>query len=514
MKPHLYKNTKLDRFIIITKFIENAKLVGLGVGLSSLCLYYITLCPGLAWGGGDSAKFAIWVKKLNFQWTPSDHPLYVLAAYFFSLLPIKASLAYILNLFSALNGSLTVCILYYIVYMLTTSTTASLAAAASFAVSHTFWMHSLLTEVYTFHTMLLSIFIYLLLAWQKKGGKGFLYAACFIFGLGVSNHLLFLLTLPGVFIFLFVEWWKNKRLFLKDTLFMAFLALAGAFMLVWLTATDVIQGDQVTSIITNLIGIPIIESLNLSIKRLLLFVGLLLYNFPLFGFLLGICGFFAAKQQPFSITLLFIFLFITFFLFPVCYNVRDNYQFAISAYLIFAIFIGFGFVFSLGESSPLKKTIYLVCLSTISLFFYYGTAAACNYFSIDVIKARMLPYRNNNFYFLYPPKNKDRSAERYGKEVLSRIEPYSFIVGDYTPIMVIKYFQEIEGLRPDVETFIGLPQKQIDEVKKILGKRPVYIAAIEENSHLIKTGLYLTRNDLKEFVVESIPPVFKITSKN
>jgi len=59
-----------------------------------------------------------------------------------------------------------------------------------------------------------------------------------------------------------------------------------------------------------------------------------------------------------------------------------------------------------------------------------------------------------------------------------------------------------------------LPQKQIDEVKKILGKRPVYIAAIEENSHLIKTGLYLTRNDLKEFVVESIPPVFKITSKN
>ena len=115
----------------------------------SFSLYVYTLAPTII--GGDSSAFCLSVHHLNLSFgSADDHPLYLILGKLFSFLPFE--LSYSLNLMSAVFGSLTVFLVFLVIKHITRSNPAAFFGSFSLMVSHAFWLHCVIAEVYTLHT--------------------------------------------------------------------------------------------------------------------------------------------------------------------------------------------------------------------------------------------------------------------------------------------------------------------------------------------------------------------------
>jgi hypothetical protein len=96
---------------------------------------------------------------------------------------------------------------------------------------------------------------------------------------------------------------------------------------------------------------------------------------------------------------------------------------------------------------------------------------------VDLVRARSLPYRDNNTFFLNPNKRGEDGARRFGEEALRAAKPGAVIFADPTPYTVLRYFQVVEKLRPDV---LVLTTRQPVRVRWLYenGPRPTYVAAL------------------------------------
>ena len=94
-----------------TPFLHRSadRILALSAALLSLAVYLITIYPGL-FGLGDAAKFAFVGKILGTPHAPG-YPLYVMVSHLFSYIPL-GTLAYRMNVLSALLGAVAVAILY------------------------------------------------------------------------------------------------------------------------------------------------------------------------------------------------------------------------------------------------------------------------------------------------------------------------------------------------------------------------------------------------------------------
>ncbi|MFQ5646421.1 MAG: protein O-mannosyl-transferase family, partial [bacterium] len=175
----------------------------------SLFFYYLSLAKTVIWG--DSASFALMVKNFYLDPASDGHPLYVVIGQLFKKLPWEAAVN--LNIMSAFFASLTVTLSYLIVRRLTASRLSAVSAAASLLVAHSFWAYAVVAEVYTLNAFILLLIIYLLLAWSyNPENNSLLYAGSFIFGLGITNHMI--LALAGIAV-LFMLGAYRPRLFLE-----------------------------------------------------------------------------------------------------------------------------------------------------------------------------------------------------------------------------------------------------------------------------------------------------------
>ena len=101
-------------------------LTGGAVVLLTLATYLVTMYPGLG-GGGDAAKFRYLGHVLGTA-HPPGYPLYTLVSWLFSVLPV-GSLAYRINLMSAVCGALAAGATYVSVRSLGGARAAAVAAA-------------------------------------------------------------------------------------------------------------------------------------------------------------------------------------------------------------------------------------------------------------------------------------------------------------------------------------------------------------------------------------------------
>jgi hypothetical protein len=115
-------------------------------GLTAFAVYLRTLAPGLV-AVLDTPMFQFIGRVLGVAHNPG-YPLYVLVTYPFSYLPL-GSLAYRINLFSALCGALTVALVFLLARELACRRGVSAAAALGLAFGHIFWSQSIIAEVYT-----------------------------------------------------------------------------------------------------------------------------------------------------------------------------------------------------------------------------------------------------------------------------------------------------------------------------------------------------------------------------
>lgn len=177
----------------------------------AILVYGLTAAPGLSWehrgadGGDLISAAATWGVP-----HPPGYPTYtLLLALFVRLFPNQPAAGG--NLFSAISGALAAAFCGLLIWEILDRLAqgweqkrwiglAAAAGALTFAFTPLVWCQALITEVYTFHLLLVSVFFYLLLRWRKTGrGLGL---CAFVFGLGLTHHLTIVFVLPAALMIL------------------------------------------------------------------------------------------------------------------------------------------------------------------------------------------------------------------------------------------------------------------------------------------------------------------------
>src|SRR5205823_10700661 len=132
---------------------------------------------------------------------PTGYPLYMLLSHAFLKLFPFGSIAYRMNLLSAICGAGAVALIFLLMRRFTHSRLAGLIATLMFAFSVTFWAQAVIAEVYAFHMLLSTTLLLCVLAWDRRGERRLLGAAALLYGLCLCHHGLSVLLAPGLLFF-------------------------------------------------------------------------------------------------------------------------------------------------------------------------------------------------------------------------------------------------------------------------------------------------------------------------
>ncbi len=161
-------------------------------------LYLATLRPDVG-GTEDSPKFQLLGQVLGTAHTPG-YPFYTIATYLFTRVPL-GTLAYRVNLFSAICGVWSCLCIFWMARRLGVSRLLSAAAALAAATSFPVWSNSVTAEVYTLSALMSALAVLWLIVWAASGKRSWLYAACAVFAAGLGNHLTIVGLLPAALIY-------------------------------------------------------------------------------------------------------------------------------------------------------------------------------------------------------------------------------------------------------------------------------------------------------------------------
>jgi hypothetical protein len=217
-----------------------------------LVAYVSTLAPTLLDGDAALFQYTPWVLGVTY---PTGYPTYILLGRLWTTLVGFGSVAYRMNLFSAVCGALALAILYPTVRRLLESRLAALLAVLIFATLPTYWRWATEAKIYTLHILLLSGILFLLthcleVEERRNGGTGtrglgesenqgirklgsqgskeaegrasrpatvwkqtgHLVLAAVLFGLALGNHSTTILLAPGLFLFFWLNCRPSKEL--------------------------------------------------------------------------------------------------------------------------------------------------------------------------------------------------------------------------------------------------------------------------------------------------------------
>lgn len=205
------------------------------MGSVALFLYLRTLAPGLL--QGDSGEFQVLARLLGATHN-TGYPIYLLMAHPFTWLPVE-SVAYRVNLFSAVMTALAVVAVYVAARLLTHRRGPALLGAAALAVSSTLWSQALIAEVYTGAAFFLAAILAAVIAWRATGQWLYLFAAGLLGGLSLGVHMTVALAAPAIFVYLLLTARDRKTwsAAVGGALIGLILYLAAFFILDWRAPT-------------------------------------------------------------------------------------------------------------------------------------------------------------------------------------------------------------------------------------------------------------------------------------
>jgi hypothetical protein len=177
---------------------RNELVTGAFVGGTALAVYLRTLAPGLV-GIGDSPKLQ-YVGHVLGTAHPPGYPLYTLLTYIVTAIPI-GTVAFRVNLFSALCAAGATALVYACCRMLESSRPAASAGSLGMAFGVVFWSQAVVAEVYTLAAALLAGAVLSLLLWQKTRRPAWYYAAVWLTALSLGHHLTIVTVIPALMIF-------------------------------------------------------------------------------------------------------------------------------------------------------------------------------------------------------------------------------------------------------------------------------------------------------------------------
>jgi hypothetical protein len=189
------------------------------VAAVTLVAYVRTAYPGLVMIG-DSPKFqfvgSIWG-------TPHQpgYPLYVVLSHVFGLLPI-GSLAFRVNVMSAVFGAVTAGLVTLIVLRLWRNALAAAGAGLFLAFGQVFWSQATIAEVYTLAAALQAAALLCLCRWLDTRRDRDVWLAALCVALALGNHLTIVVMAPSLALLVVTA---NRRDWLKPGLIAGVLAI-------------------------------------------------------------------------------------------------------------------------------------------------------------------------------------------------------------------------------------------------------------------------------------------------
>ena len=475
-------------------------------------LYALTLAPTFSWG--DSADLPLRVygePGAEAEATARDYVLYRLVGQLFLWLPV-GDVADRVNLLSATFSVGGVVAVFMMVWRRTRHAGAAWIAALGLAVSHTWWWMSVVSEVYTFAGCLILGSLWLWLEWTERGGATWLLGASAVSGLAASAHG------AGALLLIPVGWHLIRcRRRLTPGLWVGAVAalLTGSGFLMSMTVEALMRG--------GVAGLQAaIDSANpnvpaLAWSALAKAAVLMLYQYPVWGALLAGAGVFALLRERAPWDRLLLGAWVVLMFWAALSRIPDVFNAYCLAYALLAPMLGVGAAAVLrrlqqrGSAVRAWSVAGLVAVTGTPVLVYTATPAVADALRVDLTGARRCPERNNNWYFLYPPKNGDDGPRRYAEAALDAAGAGGVIVADYTLWRPLRYLQQVEGRRPDVllqivDPLLGgesLPQF----VKATLASRPVYLAAGEPPAYY---DLPLLQ---KSFDLEPVEPLVQLLAR-
>ena len=181
-------------------------LAALLVASIALAVYVRTMYPGLV-PFGDSPKFQFVGRIWGTPHSPG-YPLYIVVSHFFGLLPI-GTLAYRINLMSAVFGAVAAGMMTLVVARLTGRVWAGIAAGFGLAFGRVFWSQAIVAEVYTLAAALLLGTMYWVARWTETRHARDLLAAVLIASIAVGNHLTIVMFAPGLIVLVLLTDWRR-----------------------------------------------------------------------------------------------------------------------------------------------------------------------------------------------------------------------------------------------------------------------------------------------------------------
>jgi len=475
------------------------------VVLAALVFFLATLAPGLLWG--DSARFQRMAWEGEMRFDEGGHPLWVLLAHPFTKIP-GLDPAYGCNLMSALLSALALWPAFRIMRRLGASETASSIACLALAVSHTYWFHATITEVYALNSLVMLALLDVATSalGGASGGETLppsdlgLFAAGLACALGGANHNLVFLWIPGL-AWMLLAAYRAGRVRLPGLLAAAAGFALGLAPYLWLRS-GVGRGEMVVALAERLLGVLLSPSGKLGDAAR--FGAYLLYQFPVPVILVAAAA--GVRRVPLALRLGLALLYICSAGFAFSYPVQDRFAFYLPSYLVIALLAAPGidlFLERVGHRRLAVAALFVVAVVVPPIVYRLAPLAATSI--PEVRSVRAIPGRDAALYHLYPGKRGDDGARRFCEEAFAVLPPRTLLIADDTLAEPFDYLQVVEGKRTDVEVFYVSPsrQRQVAASKARLG-RAVFLAA--------RDAYYNVQDLGRRFEIVPEGPIYRLVS--
>jgi hypothetical protein len=435
--------------------------------------YLFTIAPTVLWG--DDAKFQRQAFQLDLVHdSPCDHPLWVLFAHPFARLPI-GDVAFRVNLFTSICAALAVTIVFATLARITKSHWAAALGASALAVSHTFWMHAVRTEVYSFNLLMLAIVLYSLL--RPRLSRGWLIVSAVAAGLAVDNHVMMWLTIPALAILAVLRAMEDG-IAVSEWLpaFMSFFSVVGIYNAIARPVHGVSLNPAAY--------VPAPREMVSGLVMFGVYVGL---QFPSPAIVLAVSGLRESmRSRPLALCLLLILL--CNFAAVMRFRAPDTYVFYLLAYFSCAFWVGLGAsrlsrrLDSWGHSYRRWMRVSLaVAVLALPVAVYSALPRVLPRMGITAARLgiREIPGRPALEYFLQPSKRQHVGARNFAESALNIVPRDAIIIADHTLLQPMLYLQAVEKVRPDVQAVEVFSQDQVSYALSQSGQRPVFLARTE-----------------------------------
>jgi len=463
---------------------------GIAAFLLPFLVYLLTLAPTVF--NLDSAELTTAAATGGLT-RATGYPLYLTIGWLWTRLPV-GDFGYRMNLLSALCGALTLLLAERILLRLGVRTAARLAAVGLLAFSKYFWQLSLIAEVYTLQTAITAGLILAIFAWSESPSPLRLGLVGLITGLGLSHHMATVLLLPGVIFFLLVS--RPRRVFQLFPLAACLLGLIlGLSFYLYLPlryfaepafnyvgfydASGIFHADNLASLqgiwhlVTGASFAPMMfgYSLRDSLRESQHFIVFLAGTFLAVGIGPGLLGLWYSFRHSWKLGALLALMFAGHVFFYTNYQAIDKELMYLPAYLIFAIWIGYGYelIFSWNDQAPSRMTVKTSKKPVISASLVLSGIMVAASLSALILNWRLVDLSD------------DRSAHEHGQGILDELPESALYFGYWDSVPVIQYLQLVEGKRSDVQAvnrFLVSPANMNAWIKAELSYRPVYVDSL------------------------------------